>query len=244
MASGIGIRAIGRRGWFATAALVVAGASLVAQDTPPKGKPQDDKEPPKRQEIKPAEEAKVARIGEPAPAIALRDLDDKEHKLADHKGKVVVLEWFSPDCPVVRMHYEAKTFEMLRKKFKDLDVVFLAIHSTPTATQPAPADPASPNGSQGDAAQRCRDRIAEWKFPDVLLLDRDGKVAKAYGAKVTPEMMVVDAEGRLAYRGAIDDGSTTAPGKVNWVELAVSNLLAKQKVATPETTAYGCPIRF
>lgn len=217
------------------ALLALLGSVGVAQEDrpqrPPQEKPKEQPQQPPADPATPTQQVKAAQIGELAPAIALKDLDDKEHTLAALKGKVVVLEWFNPDCPVVQMHYKARTFETLRKKYKDLEVVFLAIHSAPAATQ-------------NRAQERSRTVVAEWKLPDVLLLDRDGKVAKSYGVKVTPEMCVIDREGRLAYRGAIDDGSAEAVGKVNHVDAAIAELLAKKKVALPETPAYGCPIQF
>lgn len=222
--------------WFhaltATAMVALVAGTLAAQDSKPvqDTKPAQEQKP-KLEPTKPESVEKIAKIGEAAPLFTLKDVDDKEHSLANLKGKIVVLEWFNPDCPVVRMHYKAKTFQALREKFKDKEVVFLAINSAPPATKPG-------------TLERNREVIAERKLPDILLLDRDGKVAKSYGSKVTPTMCVVDMEGRLAYRGAIDDGNTEAPGKINYVELAVTSLLSKQPVATPETTAYGCPIQL
>ena len=109
-------------------------------------------------------------------------------KLSDYKGKIVVLQWFNEDCPFIQRHYEAKTFSSLNDKYADKGVVQLAIDSTGAST---PADNQKWVSSHA------------LKFP--ILQDRDHKVAKAYGARTTPHMFVIDKDGKVAYTGAIDN---------------------------------------
>jgi hypothetical protein len=75
-------------------------------------------------------------------------------------------------------------------------------------------------------------------------------VGKAYGAKRTPHLFVIDPQGVLVYRGAIDnspDGEGESPqgGKlVNYVDQALADIAAGRPVATPETEAYGCGVKY
>jgi hypothetical protein len=83
-----------------------------------------------------------------------------------------------------------------------------------------------------------------------ILLDEAGTVGKTYGATNTPHVMVVDAKGILVYRGAVDnspdgEGESAPGGKlVSYVEMALADLAAGRPVATPETKAYGCSVKY
>ena len=88
----------------------------------------------------------------------------------------------------------------------------------------------------------------EAAVPKFMLLDADGKVGKAYDAKTTPHMFVIDKDGKLAYAGAIDDkpSADTADiaGAKNYVTAAVESLIAGTPVETTSTKAYGCGIKY
>ena len=178
-----------------------------------------------------AEEAEVAvaAIGEPAPDFTLKDEAGKEHKLSQYKGKIVVLEWTNFGCPYVERHYKEKTMVTSAEKAGE-DVVWLAVDSSTTAT---------------DADSK------KWKeqygFTHPVLLDAEGKVGKQYQAKTTPHMMVIDAEGKLRYRGAIDDdkkGEKKAEERTNYVLDVVNTLKKGEAIATPETDPYGCSVKY
>jgi len=81
-----------------------------------------------------------------------------------------------------------------------------------------------------------------------VLLDEDGKVGHAYGARTTPHMFVIDPTGTLVYRGAIDnaqDGEPPGGAKlVNYVEAALADVAASRPVQTPETPSYGCSVKY
>jgi hypothetical protein len=78
-----------------------------------------------------------------------------------------------------------------------------------------------------------------------VLLDEDGAVGRAYGAKTTPHMFVIAPDGKIAYAGAIDDDRTTgALGKTNYVAAALAAVLAGEPVAVPETRPYGCSVKY
>jgi peroxiredoxin len=175
----------------------------------------------------------VVAIGQDAPAIELKDTDGKTVKLSDFKGKVVVLEWFNPECPYVQKHHKTNTTMVdTFNKFKDKGVVWLAINSN------AP-------GKEGSGLEKNAQAKKDWKLPFPVLLDESGKVGKSYGAKNTPAMFVIDANGKLAYMGAIDNSDNpTKLGSTNYVEQAVSQLLAKETVSTPVTKPYGCGVKY
>ncbi len=179
------------------------------------------------------EAPKTAKVGEPAPAFELTDTDGKTHKLADLKGKVVVLEWFNPGCPYVVKHNSTNTtMNDTHAKFKDKGVVWLKINSG------AP-------GKQGADPKENAQVKTEWKINSPILLDPTGTVGMAYGAKRTPEMYIISTDGVLMYHGAIDDNASAATlGKTNHVEVALRQVLAGETVSTPETKAYGCAVKY
>jgi peroxiredoxin len=133
-----------------------------------------------------------AKVGEPAPAFTLSNLEGEEVSLADFAGKVVVLEWFNPDCPFVKYAHGEGPLATLAKEQSEAGVVWLAINSG------AP-------GKQGADAERNEQAKAEWKIEHPILIDADGKVGHSYGAKTTPHMFIVDAEGKLVYAGSLDN---------------------------------------
>ena len=172
-----------------------------------------------------------AKIGEEAPGFELKDTDGKTVKLSDYKGKIVVLDWFNPECPVCAMHYRGETIQKSAAKFKDKNVVFLAINSTGKETP-------------GSGAERNSGAKKEWKVAFPILLDESGKVGHSYGAKTTPHCFVIDSKGTLVYAGAIDNGSPGKVGTVNYVEKAVEQVIKGETVTTSETKSYGCAVHY
>jgi peroxiredoxin len=175
-----------------------------------------------------------AELGKPAPDFELVDLEGKAVKLSDHAGKIVVLEWFNPDCPFVKRNHEQGPLKDLAKRVRDKGVVFLAVNSGAPGKQG--------HGKEANVAGRDRYGI---DYP--ILLDESGKVGRAYGAKATPHMYVVDTKGVLVYAGAIDNAPDGEPddGKlVDHVSQAIEDLSAGRAVATPETKAYGCSVKY
>ena len=184
-----------------------------------------------------AADAKDATVGQPAPDFALKDLDGKEHRLSSFKGKVVVLEWFNPGCPFVNKAHGAGSLKEAAKKHSAAGVVWLAINSG------AP-------GKQGHGVEANRAGAAKFGMAHPVLLDETGAVGKKYGATNTPHMFVIDERGTLAYKGAIDnspdgEGQSAPDGKlVSYVDEAVAALAAKRPVATAQTKAYGCGVKY
>ncbi len=167
-----------------------------------------------------------------APGFNLKAFDGKGVKLSDFKGKVVVLEWFNDECPFVKYHYEKKaTMLDLAKKYKEQKVVWLAINSTSHATD-----------------RQTIDFFQKHNFVHPVLDDRSGKVGRAYGAKTTPHIFIVDTKGNVVYNGGIDNSpmGKNAEGevRVNYVDKALSEVLAGKTVSTPATKPYGCNVKY
>jgi peroxiredoxin len=181
--------------------------------------------------------ALAAEVGKPAPDFTLPDLDGKPHRLSDLKGKIVVLEWFNPGCPyVVNSHTRGSLVDAAARRSKE-GVVWLAVNS------------AAP-GKQGYGVEVNRQAAKAWSMPNPILVDEGGAVGKAYGATNTPHMFVIGKDGKLAYKGAIDnspDGERGAPQGgtlVEYVTVAVEDVAAGRPVRTPETKAYGCSVKY
>lgn len=178
--------------------------------------------------------AHKAKVGSKAPEFKLTDTEGKEHSLAGftEAGKVVVIEWFNPGCPFVKKHYTDDTMTMnkLADKYRAQDVVWLRINSG------AP-------GKQGHGLAYNKKMATQWNIKDPILLDETGKVGKLYNAKNTPAMAIIDAEGTLAYWGAIDD-APRGTAKTNYVDAALTQILAGETVTTAETKPYGCSVKY
>lgn len=186
------------------------------------------------------EAAKAAKAGgvtagDTAPAFTLKDTDGKEHTLADmtKNGKIVVIQWFNPDCPFVKKHYrETKTFNDLATKYKDKGVEFVAINS------------GSP-GKQGAGLDRNKKAKTDWEIPYPILLDESGDIGKAYGAKRTPEMFIVNKDGKIVYHGAIDDDAGgDSVGSTNYVAKALDEVLDGKDVTMATSKPYGCSVKY
>lgn len=179
----------------------------------------------------------AAVLGQAAPDFTLGGADGKEHKLSDYKDKIVVLEWTNHECPYVKKHYGAGNMQALQKDAQDKGVVWLTINS-------------SAAGQQGHVtADQAQTIIADGKaVPAAYLLDADGTVGHLYGAKTTPHMYVVNKDGTLVYEGAIDDApsadSKTLANATNYVKAALADLEAGKPVATAQTKAYGCGVKY
>jgi hypothetical protein len=148
-----------------------------------------------------------------------------------------VLEWFNPECPFVKKHYGSDNMQKLQQEYTSKGVVWLTIDSN------AP-------GAEGNMTPEQAQKImSSWKtHQTALLLDPESKVARSYGAKNTPDMIVINPEGKIVYEGAIDNKATPNPNDIpsstNYVKAALDESLAGKPVSNPTTKPYGCSVKY
>ncbi len=178
-----------------------------------------------------AGEGKTVKIGDPAPNFTLTDTDGKKRSLSEYAGKIVVLEWFNTECPVVQRCYKKQSIQETVGHVKklDKDVVWLAINSTN-----------STNNEQNATW------IKRYELNYPILLDIDGTVGHEYDARRTPHMFVIDKAGILRYHGAIDSANDRPkPDEpVNYVVNAVQQLVGGETVAPYYMKPYGCTVKY
>ena len=176
-------------------------------------------------------------VGTTAPDFSLTDSKGKTQSVSQYKGKYVVLEWFNPECPFVKKHYGSGNMQKLQTEFTSKGIVWLTIDSN------AP-------GLEGNlTAEQANAKIAEWKTKQTaLVLDPEGKAGRAYGAKNTPHMFVINPEGKIVYEGAIDSKATPNPSDIasstNYVKVALEESLAGKTVSNANTRPYGCSVKY
>jgi alkyl hydroperoxide reductase subunit AhpC len=179
----------------------------------------------------------AATVGQPAPAFSAKTVDGKTVSLADFKGKHVVLEWVNPGCPFVMKHYSSGNMQGTQKMAADKDVVWLAVNSTASdhSDYLAPA-------ALGDWMKQ------QQAAATATLMDETGTVGKAYGARTTPHMYIVNPAGTLVYAGAIDSKATANPADIasatNHVKVALGETLAGKDISTAQTRPYGCSVKY
>ena len=181
--------------------------------------------------------ADSALLGKPAPDFSLPDASGKAVHLSDFKDKIVVLEWYNPECHFVKKFYNVGAMQRFQEQLTAQGVVWLTISS-------------NANGKQGYISQdEAPKTMSSAKMASTtLLLDHDGVTGKSYGASTTPHMFVIDKAGNLAYAGGIDDKSSTRSSDIeganNFVLQAVAELKNGKAVSVPYTSPYGCSVKY
>ena len=173
----------------------------------------------------------VNRAGSKAPKFRLRGSDGKTVRLADHAGKIVVLEWVNPECPIAKQYYDRKIPQKLARKYQDEGVVWLGI-----------------NSGRDQTAQQNRKFVETFDLDYPILEDPAGAIARLYGAKSTPHVFIIDRQGTIAYNGAVDDSTRSSRAKkktiTHFVEDALSALVAGNTVKVPFTQPVGTTIAY
>lgn len=184
-----------------------------------------------------AHAAAAPTIGQPAPAFRAVDADGRTRSLADFRGRTVVLEWTNNGCPYVGKHYGAGNMQALQAQATKDGVAWLTIISSAPGFQ---------GYLTGPQARAWKAKVGAHSTD--VLLDPTGVVGRAYEARATPHMFVIDRSGRLAYMGGIDDQPTTDPASLkaakNYVAEALADLKAGRPVATPVSQPYGCSVKY
>lgn len=178
----------------------------------------------------------AVKNGEMAPGFTLTSMNGEEVSLSDYAGKTIVLEWINPGCPFVKKFYTNGDMGKFQKKAKGMDVVWLAINST----NPDHRDYLTPAESRSWAGKH--DFQATW------LMDPDGEVGQAYGARTTPHMYIIDGSGKIVYQGAIDSIRDVKPESIseatNYVMNALKALMDGKEIPDAQTRPYGCSVKY
>lgn len=163
-------------------------------------------------------------IGQPAPDFTAKTLDGKTVSLADFKGKTVVLEWYNPGCPYVKKFYDGGNMQEFQKEVIASGAVWLVINT---------------GGHKLEAATY---------YPGTVLQDSSQSIGRAYDAKVTPHCFVIDGNGVLAYKGAIDNNPSAKAADIskatNYVLAAVKAIKQGKAPEVTSTKAYGCGVKY
>jgi peroxiredoxin len=171
------------------------------------------------------------------PDMEATDMNGKEHRFAAYKGRVIVLEWYNPECPFVRKHYDSQNMQKLQKTYTAKRVVWFTINSSA----------AGKSGHQ-TAAQAKAVYKKKGMASSALILDSEGKIGKALGAKRTPHMMVIDGNGKIVYHGAIDNKPTfnaaSIQGATNHVKKVLDAVVEGKPAPVKSNRPYGTSIRY
>jgi len=177
--------------------------------------------------------------GQTLPDMQVVDSNGVTHNLSDFDGQNVVLEWTNHDCPYVRKHYNSayKNMQGLQKQAAADDVVWLSIVS-------------SAIGQQGYVSGEQANDLTQSRYaaPTAVILDPSGNAGRAFSAKTTPHMFVINKDRELVYQGAIDSNrssrASTIPDATNYVTAALDALKSGDAIETAETTPYGCSVKY
>src|ERR1700679_871852 len=179
--------------------------------------------------------ALALKPGEQAPDFKGTDSNGKVHTLAQYRGKYVVLEWANKGCPFEQKHYNSGNMGRLKREWTGKGGVWLSVLSSAPGEQ-GNVTPAEEN-----------DYLREMKAaPTAAILDPSGTIGRLYSAKTTPDMFVIDPQGKIVYEGAIDDQPTPDPASLkdakNYVSAALEASMAGRQVAV--TRSYGCSVKY
>lgn len=172
--------------------------------------------------------AAEALPGTAAPNFQGRDAQGVQYRLSDYAGKIVVLEWSSPECPYSRRYYQNGTLDALYEHARKNGIVWINI--VPKLQKLTPAQVLA----QRDATK------------NITILDQQLDISSAYGATTTPQIFIIDRHGVLSYSGAIDSTAmlkTTGRKAIPYTRNALDDLLAGRPVRTSITRAFGCYVK-
>lgn len=181
--------------------------------------------------------AAMVEPGRAAPGFRLQNLDGDTVQLEQWKGRWVILEWTNPDCPFVQKHYNSGNMQALQQFAAARQVVWVQINST---------NPAHPE-FRSPSVMRTWNQSAR-AVPAQAVLDPQGIVGRAYGARTTPQMVLINPAGVIVYHGAIDSirsaNTADVPKATPLLRQALEEGLAGKPVTTPSTTPYGCSVKY
>ena len=181
--------------------------------------------------------AAAPAVGQRAPDFVAVDTAGKQHRLSDFAGKFVVLEWTNPGCPFVRKHYGSGNMPATQKAATEKGVVWLSVNSTERTAgdylKPAALDAWMKEQSAA---------------PTAVLMDEDGVIGRAYAARTTPHLYIIDPKGVLVYAGGIDSIASSRTEDIktatNYVNQALGEAFGGKPITAATTRPYGCSIKY
>lgn len=178
-----------------------------------------------------------ATVGEPAPDFEVIGADGTTHSLSDYEGEYIIIEWLNHGCPYIQKHYNGNNMQQLQEKYTDQGVVWLSVVSSAPGTQ-----------GYMEAEEALQSIEEQGASPTAILLDPEGEMGRAYDARVTPHMFIIDPEGVLRYNGAIDDKPTARASSLetahNYIDAAMTSLRNGEEVEVKSNTPYGCTVKY
>ena len=185
--------------------------------------------------ISPQLSAQGYKLGDKATDFSLRNVDDKMVSLKDYNGsKGFIVVFTCNHCPFSKA-YESRILD-LDKKYAELGYPVIAINSNDV------------NKSPDDSYELMQELAKEKNYSFPYLYDETQEIAKTYGATRTPHAYILKKETNgliVKYIGAIDDNADEPENaKIRYIQLAVDALISGKEVATKETKAIGCTIKW
>lgn len=175
--------------------------------------------------------AEELAVGAKAPQFSLVNAVDGETvSMKPNDGRVKVVIFTCNACPYAKA-FEPRIIEVAQK-FGHKGVTFYAI------------DPNDDSKYSDETLANMKARAEKMEYPFPYLKDGDSSIARAYGARVTPHVYVVDGDGIVRYRGYVDDSAKVAERKTTGLTDALNALLNGREVANGETRAFGCTIKW
>jgi hypothetical protein len=181
--------------------------------------------------------ASAVSPSQPAPPIELMGLDGTRLTSTILSQKWTILEWTNPGCPFVQKHYQAGNMQATQAAAKKAGFQWVQINST----NPGHGDFRSPTAMKAWNAEMKA-------VVSHATLDTEGKTGRAYSAKTTPQMIIINPQGVVVYNGAIDSIRSPDPADIpkarNHVLQAMADIQAGRPIAEPQTTPYGCSVKY
>ena len=170
-------------------------------------------------------------IGEQAPDFDLPAAGGGNWTLSDGDGsRATVVVFTCNHCPYALAWHER--IAQVARDYSDKDVRLLAINPNDARRYPR------------DSFEAMRERVAAEDWPMPYLRDESQEVARAYGAKTTPDVFVIDAQQVVRYRGAPDSDYDDPGQNATWLREALDAVLAGETPPRPETRPVGCSIKW
>jgi peroxiredoxin len=170
-------------------------------------------------------------IGDEAPDFTLPDTDGNEHSLRKAGEAAAAVVFTCNHCPYALAWHER--IAAVARDYEGKGVRVLAVNPNDSDRYPGDSYDAMRRRVQGDGG---------WPMP--YLRDESQDVARAYGAKTTPDVFVVDAEGRVRYRGAPDSDHNDPALNAAWLREALDAVLDGREPEPAETKPVGCSVKW